>query len=246
MPPDLDRVYSGDDALPAHLERMLVDDDAHRTCPEYKSRPARLEQMLERGALHYPSKTAVSYLDGGEYKQVSYNKLHIRVQRLANVLEPKLPRVLSNDTPFIGLFLGRGVEQVTAIFASFAVGAAYVPVAPDSTHSAFRSILDQTRMRIIITDSSQRGRLAHLMDQVACTDIAVIDVSDADQAPIKPFTRALNHATTASAAYVLFSSGTTGTCLYIINVPHLLNLVNRCSQRHRQLPCCRANILYEW
>ncbi|KAF8601083.1 acetyl-CoA synthetase-like protein, partial [Ceratobasidium sp. AG-I] len=177
---------------------------------------ARLEHILEHGNVHYPTSLAISYLEHGIYKHVSYGELHTRAHHLARVLESRAPDSTGTSTFYVGLFLGRSAEQVVATFATFIVGAAYVPISLDATISSFKSILGQTGMRVIITDLVQQPRLENLLEQVGCTDIAVVNVSEKGESPISTIPRA-RHVYITDAAYVLFSSGTTGTPKGIIN-----------------------------
>lgn len=175
------------------------------------ARPSRLEDMLEYSAYRNPSKTAISYLDNGEHKKVSYLKLNAQVQQLAGVLSTKMLHPHSSDTPYVGLFLDRSVGQVTATFATFIAGAAYVPISLKATVPALRSILEQTQMRTIITDSSQRDHLRSLLNNAASTEVDIVDISEVQAAPAQIIPQTHYYASLASAAYVIFSSGTTGT-----------------------------------
>ncbi|KAF8601077.1 acetyl-CoA synthetase-like protein [Ceratobasidium sp. AG-I] len=178
--------------------------------------PARLENILEVGNTHHPSKSAISYLEGGIYKHVSFGELHARAHRLARVLQSRVSDSTQGFALYIGLFLGRSVEQVVAIFASFVVGAAYVPISLNATLSSFQSILDQTGLHVVVTGAAHRARLESLLEQVGRTDVVVVDVSDADESPSEGVQR-MRGVSAQDAAYVLFSSGTTGTPKGIIN-----------------------------
>ncbi|KAF8601078.1 acetyl-CoA synthetase-like protein [Ceratobasidium sp. AG-I] len=178
--------------------------------------PARLECILEVGNTEYPSRPAISYLEGGVYKHVSHGELHTRAHRLARVLRPRLLDLTDASALYVGLFLGRSVEQVVATFASLVVGAAYVPISLDATLSSFLSILDQTGMHVIVTNAVHRTRLESLLEQAGRTDVVVVDVSEKDESSNERVLP-VRHVSAVDAAYVLFSSGTTGTPKGIIN-----------------------------
>ncbi|KAJ7142683.1 hypothetical protein C8R44DRAFT_846569 [Mycena epipterygia] len=169
----------------------------------------RLEDFLRRGANEYPARTAISYLHDGVYRQLSYAQLNDKTQFLASGLEHHLDSLPFNGTQFIGIFIPRNVGQVIAILATLAAGAAYVPIALDSTVSNFRTVFDQTKMRVVIAEASQLARLDDLLSQAGCEGVVVVDVD-------KPQTSnshriGIRHLSPADPAYVLFSSGTTGT-----------------------------------
>ncbi|KAF8601080.1 acetyl-CoA synthetase-like protein [Ceratobasidium sp. AG-I] len=176
----------------------------------------RLEHIVEHGNTRYPSKTAISYLEHGTYRNISYGELHAQAHQLARVLQSQIPDFIESSIFFVGLFLGRSAEQIVAIFASFFVGAAYVPVSLDATLSSLQSILDQTGLRVIVTKAAHRVCLESLLEQVGRTDIAIVDMSETHVSPIESIPRVQNVSAT-DAAYVLFSSGTTGAPKGIVN-----------------------------
>jgi non-ribosomal peptide synthetase component F len=170
----------------------------------------RLEDLLKRGANRYPARTAVTYLHNGVYKHLSYEQLNDKAHSLATFIERQTGFLTAGDTPFVGIFLPRSVGQVVAILATLIAGAAYVPIALDSTVPNFRTIIDQTRARLIITESAQEPALASLLSQADCEGVVTVDVSEADRPQQNNVSRPPKHFSATCPAYVLFSSGTTG------------------------------------
>ncbi|KAG9128150.1 hypothetical protein FRC07_004262 [Ceratobasidium sp. 392] len=171
----------------------------------------RLEEALEYAAKHYPLRTAIHYLNGGIYRRVSYEQLNHSVSNLANALGSQIGSQTYNTTPFVGLFLARNLNQVVATLATLVAGAAYVPIALDSNATKLGAILTETKLGVIITDSDQHDRLRHLLEDVGRSDILVLNASklyELDYHPVPNHRRARDG---SSPAYVLFSSGTTGT-----------------------------------
>lgn len=169
----------------------------------------RLEMMLQHGAARYPSKTAVRYLEGGAYRQISYDQLRTRVHCLASILQPTILTHNSCETLFVGLFLSRSVARVVAIFASFLAGAAYAPISFDAPISTFQCMVDQTRMRVILIDSIQLSRL-EVLEKSNHKNIVVINISKLNVLTDKPSPIVYSQATASNPAHVLFSSGITG------------------------------------
>ncbi|KAG8719029.1 hypothetical protein FRC08_003831 [Ceratobasidium sp. 394] len=170
----------------------------------------RLEDALDHAAKHYPTRTAATYLDDGTYRRVSYDQLNLAVHELANILGRHLGSSTRDDTPFVGLFFARNLNQVVATLAVLTAGAAYVPIALDSNATNLGVILAQTKLQVVLTDSDQDGRLKHLLEQAGRLDIAVLDVSKPSGFDTLPTHNGPQPRDGQSPAYVLFSSGTTG------------------------------------
>ncbi|KAG8790330.1 hypothetical protein FRC12_012157 [Ceratobasidium sp. 428] len=183
----------------------------------------RLEESFEYAARHYPARTAVRYLDAGLYKSISYGQLNLSVQCLANIFASQLGCSTHDTTPFVGLFLARNLNQVVATLATLAAGAAFVPIALDSNAVRFGAILSEAKIGVIITDFDQHDCLRSLLERVGRPDIMVLDASKPYKIKSNLAPNHLRLRDTSSPAYVLFSSGTTGTPKGIV-ISHLAAL----------------------
>lgn len=167
----------------------------------------RLEDALEHAATTFPTRTAVSHVVNGSYVNVSYHDLNLKARRLASRIQSLLPPGPNQGTPFVGVFISRNLHQVVAILATLVAGAAYFPISLDSTASQFRVLLEQTGATVIVSCSPDLERLNGLG---AAQSLAIIDASeelhDEDVLLNKD-----NSLTGKEPAYVLFSSGTSGT-----------------------------------
>ncbi|KAJ7105162.1 hypothetical protein C8R44DRAFT_987656 [Mycena epipterygia] len=155
----------------------------------------RLEGFLRLGASQYPKRVAITYLHDGGYRQLSYAQLNDKARSLAAASS-------ITSTPFL---------PVVAILATLVAGAAYVPIALDSTVSNFRNVCEQTKMRVIVTESSERALLVDLLGQSGCDGVVLIDVAQADKRQTKAQGLCNRRLSPSDPAYVLFSSGTTAT-----------------------------------
>ncbi|KAG8744267.1 hypothetical protein FRC10_010430 [Ceratobasidium sp. 414] len=171
----------------------------------------RLEDALGYAAEHYPTRTAIACLDSGVYRRVSYHQLDLTVRGLANILGHHLGSSTHGTTPFVGLFLARNLNQIVATLAALTAGAAYVPIALDSNATNLGVILAQTKLQVIMTDADQHDRLGCLLEQAGRPDIVVLDASKPRQSDPRSASDTLRSRDGRSPAYVLFSSGTTGT-----------------------------------
>lgn len=166
----------------------------------------RLEDALEHAATTFPTRTAVTHVVNGSYVDVSYHDLNLKVRRLASRIQSQLPPGPYQGTPYVGVFISRNIHQVVAILATLAAGAAYFPIALDSTASQFHVLLEQTGATVIVSSSQELGRLNGLG---AARSLAIIDASEELHEDVSV---SKNRSLTGKEpAYVLFSSGTSGT-----------------------------------
>jgi len=113
------------------------------------------------------------------------------------------------------LMLPRDHRMIVAMFATFATGAAYVPVDADYPADRIGYMVDAARPTLIVTVGALRDRPGY-RETFAATECPVLDL-DADAEQIAaldsgPLTRVElgTHATADNLAYIIFTSGSTG------------------------------------
>lgn len=202
--------------------------------------PQRLESFLEFGSLHYPSRNALTYYTNGERRVVTYSDLWARVRQIACALRLHVHQ--GRDTPFVPLFLQNGPNQVVATLATLLSGAAFVPVALDATPSRFRAIVERTQSTVLVTDSTHKAGLASLLSDSGLEHLAVLDLDDIKNEVTDDQLDSSGLSTT-DAAYVLFSSGTTGMSELDGTLWIHTDYCLRCTKGHRYLSCRRTELL---
>ncbi|QRW07588.1 AMP binding enzyme [Ceratobasidium sp. AG-Ba] len=156
----------------------------------------RLEDALEHASKHYPTRTAVSYLKNGVYERVTYAQLKLAADAVARVLVSQL------STPF---------QDTVATLAALTAGAAYVPIALDINPTNLGAMIAKSKLSIILTDSDQYARIRQLLEQTGYSDVVILDISSIDTFGAPPEFERFHARGGDAPAYVLFSSGTTGT-----------------------------------
>ena len=150
--------------------------------------------MVLEAARRDPSAIALEQRD----ERLTYGELAARAQRLARGLRRQGVR---SDEP-VGLCLERSPQRVVAQLAIWLAGAAYVPLSPSLPPARLRSLAAATGARRVVCS-------AHLVERLGEVRARLLDLSelaygtpqDAPLPPLEP----------ARLAYVLFTSGSTGS-----------------------------------
>jgi amino acid adenylation domain-containing protein len=128
---------------------------------------------------------------------LSYGELEARSDRLADVLRHRGVGVETR----VAVALPRGADMVVAFLAVLKAGGAYVPLDPNYPEQRRNFILDDADVTLLLTDGGGRSALAgHAVD--------VINLDD--PLPDAPGPVAAASAASTNAAYVVYTSGSTG------------------------------------
>ncbi|MCY1078719.1 non-ribosomal peptide synthetase [Archangium lansingense] len=174
--------------------RVLVEWNATREGPVGDT---RVHALIEAQAARTPEALAVVAADGAT---LTYAQLMERAHRLANFLRARGVRPEAR----VGLCLERSLDMVVALLGILEAGAAYVPL--DSAYPAERlaHMVESSGIRLLLVHERTRGKLSGGHVEEVCLDQAreAIAASSAKAIPVELPPEA--------AAYVLFTSGSTG------------------------------------
>ncbi|MEI8021411.1 MAG: amino acid adenylation domain-containing protein, partial [Schlesneria sp.] len=154
-----------------------------------------IQDLFESQVQLTPEKDAIVFHDS----RMSYRQLNERANALAN----RLISFGAKPDILIGLFADRSLETLVGLLGILKAGAAYVPLDPSYPEARLRSIIEDARIEIIVTQE-------HLSDQltegnfrrVLLNSSVSIDMSASENPP--PV------AGPSHLAYVLYTSGSTG------------------------------------
>jgi amino acid adenylation domain-containing protein len=147
-----------------------------------------------------------------EQRSYTYRQLNAMVAELAN----QLPLSASGEQIFVGVVLDHGAWMIAALLAALRTGAAYVPAEPTFPRERIHFMMRQCAVPCIITQKEYAGLFAGL------EGVKLVLVDPAAPAPESAAAgmggagthagalRAYPQITEHSAAYVLYTSGTTG------------------------------------
>lgn len=116
----------------------------------------------------------------------------------------------------VAIFHDKGSYAYAAILAALKLGAAYVNLDPSSPARRLNRILSRCRPKLLLHDASSRAALAALGDAPDAPDAAVACYDDAGMReevaalPAGPLPDELQTAGPDDAAYIMFTSGSTG------------------------------------
>ena len=179
---------------------LLTEDERRLVLREWQGpaapRPPQrcLHQLVEAQAERTPDSTALVH---GE-NRLSYRELNRRANRLAH----RLRSMGVGTDDLVGVCTDRSADMVTSLLAILKAGGAYLPVDPRLPAERFRFILDDARVRWIVTQSRLAGRLPSSDARCVCVD----EDAGADADESNP----AGDAGDRRLAYVLYTSGSTG------------------------------------
>src|SRR4051812_32461077 len=154
-----------------------------------------IHQLLEEQARRTPQAIAVQF----EGQALTYAELHARANQLARNLQKRgvKPEIL------VGLCVERSLEMVVAVLAILKAGGAYVPLDPAYPSDRIKYVLDDARVRVLITQNS----LLKFLPQVAADTICVDSWKSFNNEDTSPLESAV---APENLAYVIYTSGSTG------------------------------------
>lgn len=188
------------DSILSDNEKDLVINKFNDTDVEY-DREITLNELFEKSVLFHSNNNAVIYSDG---RKLTYDELNKNSNRIANMLREK--GIKRNE--FVAVIMERSPEMIEAIMGILKAGGAYLPVETYIPNARLRTMLELTGASKIITSDS-------LMDRVreVTADMDIKTIVSVDDSILKTYGEntpiSINEST--DIAYVIFTSGTTGT-----------------------------------
>ena len=174
----------------AETRALVVGRNAARSAYPERTLP---QLFGERVALR-PHSPALSY--GG--RQTSYAELASRSRAWAG----RLAECGIADEALVGIYLERSPEAMTAMLATLKAGGAYLPLDPSYPKERLEFMINDSGVRVLITDRKIRERLPDVGVEVLLTDeLPSADTSDRLLPEVCDPDR---------LAYVMYTSGSTG------------------------------------
>jgi amino acid adenylation domain-containing protein len=177
------------------VERQQLLIDWNNTASEYP-RHACLHELIDEQTQSRPEAVAVVFED----QHLTYQQLRSRSNQLAHYLQTLGvgPEVL------VGIGLERSLDMVVALLAVLKAGGAYVPLDPALPRERLAFMLEDSGIKVLLTQQHLREGLPAKSAIVVCMD------TDQDAIGAHPDTLPPCGVTPENLAYVIYTSGSTG------------------------------------
>lgn len=155
----------------------------------------RVEELVEIQVQKTPDRVAVQF--GKEC--LTFAELSQRADDLAARI---CDHGLVPDSS-VGLCVERSLDMVVGVLAIFKAGGCFTPIDPEFPQQRIQSILDDSQIRLLITQPSLLGRFQDTSPTAICLEVGEFKTSSRrkpDRSILKP----------DQAAYVIYTSGSTG------------------------------------
>ncbi|HEY0022709.1 MAG TPA: non-ribosomal peptide synthase/polyketide synthase [Longimicrobium sp.] len=181
--------------LLGQAERALVLQAWNRTERPYP-RGVCVHELFEAQVRERPEAVALAWGD----ESLTYRELEARANQLAN----HLVGLGVGPDARVGVMLERGVELVVSLLAVLKAGGCYVPLDPEYPAERLRLMLEDSRVRVLLSRGGLAGEVETGGLEVVHLDRAAGAIaSESGEAP-------LSRATAENLAYIVYTSGSTG------------------------------------
>src|SRR4051812_28764727 len=174
-------------------QRLLVGwNDTARDYPKDRC----VHELFETHAARTPD--SIALVDGD--RRLSYRELDERANRLAHHLQ----RLGVAANAPVGICMDRSAELVVAVLAVLKAGGAYVPFDPTYPKERVATMLEDVRLKVLLTRETLLDRLPERKPRVVCLD------RDWEGIAPTPAGKPEKRSGPGDLCYIIFTSGSTG------------------------------------
>jgi myxalamid-type nonribosomal peptide synthetase MxaA len=175
-----------------------------------------IHELVEEQVARTPEATAVLF----DRVNLTYRELNERANQLAHYLRV---RGVGREDP-VGLYAKRSPEMIIALLAILKAGGAYVPLDPGNPPERLRFLLDNCRIKILLTEHD-------LLSGLPSEKPPTLLLDDAGAISASPRNNPSPLSTPGNLAYIIYTSGSTGKPKGVM-LPHLGVVNNLCWRQH--------------
>ena len=175
-------------------ERQKVVTDWNNTQTDYPKQKC-IHQLFVEQALSQPNNTAVVFKD----QQLSYAELDQQSTQLAICLQGKGIK----PDHLVAICLERALNMIVAVLGILKAGGAYLPIDLNYPDDRIEFMLEDSKAKLLITQSSLEGRLSKISRKLLLLDTQW-DLIKLEKAELKVQVQS------SHLAYVIYTSGSTG------------------------------------
>jgi amino acid adenylation domain-containing protein len=194
-----------DPATPISRLALLTDSERNRLLVDRNSTSINypkdrcIHQLFEAEVERTPEAIAAVFEDG----RLTYRELNARANRLAYDLN----KLGVGPETLVGLCVERSLEMIVGILGVLKAGGAYVPLDPSYPEDRLAFLLEDSGIKILLTQERVKSCLPPHNAQVMYLD--TLDPSAGLEAS-EALTNPVSRTTADNAAYVIYTSGSTG------------------------------------
>ena len=211
------RAVSASDASPSgttpslsDAERQTIVVDWNQTAVDYP-RDIPLHRLVEEQVERTPD--AVAVVSGSQ--QLAYRDLNQRTNQLAH----RLRKLGVGPDMLVAVCAERSLEMVIALLATLKAGGAYVPLDPEYPRDRLRTMLQDSKPPVVLTQAHLLDRVPSSAAQVICLDRDWPSLTQENADNPSPELAGKN------LAYCIYTSGSTGKPKGVLNIHEAI--VNR-------------------
>lgn len=188
--------------LPLSEVPLLTERERHQIVEEWNRTEAPfplekcIHELIEAQVARTPGALAID--DG--VSRMTYAQLNDAANQLAHYLRGRS----TGSGDLVGICLERSVEFVVALLAVLKAGAGYVPLDPSYPRARLLHMLDDAKVRLLVTRTGIRSRLPSFTGDVVDLEAEAAEIA---RLPTRTPTNVAGPETTA---YVVYTSGSTG------------------------------------
>jgi amino acid adenylation domain-containing protein len=180
-----------------------------------------LPTLFSEEATRNPGNIAITH----NSKTITYGILHQKVEAFAIILHSK--GIQKNER--VAIFMLRCIDMLVAILSVLKIGASYVPIDIDYPKERIKYILEDAKVRFLLTNSSVNKEIknSRLLFSALDTTLEIININNITL-PLKSKNESIpmSMPTEDDIAYIIYTSGSTGTPKGVM-VSHK-NILNYC------------------
>jgi amino acid adenylation domain-containing protein len=153
-----------------------------------------LHQLIEEQVERTPDNVAVIFED----QQLTYRELNARANQLGHYLQ----RMGVGAEVLVGICIERSLGMMVGLLGILKAGGAYVPLDPQYPSDRLSLMLQDSGLKVLVTQGSLRPKLSEYKGQLVCLDLDTIGQESGENCAgkVKP----------ENLAYVIYTSGSTG------------------------------------